>query len=88
MAARRGGRRTGGSRRHFTRLFRQLTGESFAEHIERLRAEHAARLLRETARNVTLIAFECGYEDLSGFSRAFRRQTGMAPLQFRKTGPK
>jgi AraC family L-rhamnose operon regulatory protein RhaS len=58
----------GVSRRHFTRLFRKATGESFAEHLERLRIQHAAHLLVQTPKNVTLIAFECGYEDLSSFS--------------------
>jgi AraC-like DNA-binding protein len=32
---------------------------------------------------VTTVAFECGYEDLSSFYRAFRRHTGEPPQRWR-----
>ena len=66
----------GVSRRGFTRLFRQITGCTYAKYLERVRIEYGCQLLRETQRSVTTVAFECGYEDLSSFYRAFRRQTG------------
>lgn len=76
----------GMSRRSFTRLFRTVTGYSFAEYVERLRAEYACRLLRDTARGILSIAFECGYEDLSSFYRAFKRHIGVAPGAWRESG--
>lgn len=79
----------GMSRRCFTRLFRRAAGCSYAKYVERVRVEYACRLLRETGRSVTTIAFECGFEDLSSFYRAFRRQMGQPPLRWRQaaTGP-
>ena len=71
------------SRRRFTQLFRQVTGSSWLAHIRRLRIAHARRLLVQTTRTVLSIAFECGFEDLSTFYRAFKREVGMSPNQWR-----
>lgn len=75
------------SRRSFTRLFRAAAGCPYAEYVERVRVEYAKRLLRETAREITSIAFECGYEELSSFYRAFKRQTRTAPGKWRDAKP-
>jgi AraC-like DNA-binding protein/quercetin dioxygenase-like cupin family protein len=71
------------SRRRFTQLFRQLTGSSWLEHLTNLRVAYAQQLLRQTRRSVTAIAFECGFEELSSFYRAFKKRNGMAPLEWR-----
>jgi AraC family L-rhamnose operon regulatory protein RhaS len=74
----------GMSRRRFTQLFREVTGSSWADHLGSLRVGHAVRLLRETDRSIVAIAFESGYEDLSSFYRAFKRQTGLPPDRWRR----
>jgi AraC family L-rhamnose operon regulatory protein RhaS len=76
----------GMSRRCFTRLFRKAAGCSYAKYVERVRVEYARTLLRETDRGVATIAFECGFEDLSSFYRAFKRQTGEPPQRWRQAG--
>ncbi len=76
--------RLGISRRRFTQLFRQITGSSWLTHIRRLRIAHARRLLVQTTRTVLSIAFECGFEDLSTFYRAFKREVGLSPNQWRE----
>ena len=73
------------SRRRFTQLFRAHTGESWLAHLNRLRVEHARHLLRQTQRSVTAIAFECGFEELSSFYRAFKKHTGLTPLGWRQS---
>jgi AraC family L-rhamnose operon regulatory protein RhaS len=75
--------RLGISRRRFTQLFRELTATSWSDHITTLRIDHACRLLAETGRSVPAIAFECGYEDLSSFYRAFKRRTNVPPSEWR-----
>jgi AraC-like DNA-binding protein len=76
--------RAGMSRRRFTQLFRQLTGQSWLEHLTALRVDYAQHLLRHTRRSVTAIAFECGFEELSSFYRAFKKHCGMTPLEWRE----
>lgn len=48
------------------------------------RLRHSAQLLISTDRKISEIAFSCGYNDLPTFTRAFRRQFGMAPSEYRK----
>jgi AraC family L-rhamnose operon regulatory protein RhaS len=74
----------GMSRRRFTHLFRVATGTSWSAYLTRLRIDYACQLLRETSRSIIAIAFECGYEDLSGFYRAFKEQTGLPPGAWRQ----
>ena len=71
------------SRRRFTQLFRKVTGTSWLAYVRKLRVEHAKRLLSHTPRTVLSIAFECGFEDLSTFYRAFKREAGSSPNQWR-----
>ncbi|MBQ7246396.1 MAG: helix-turn-helix transcriptional regulator, partial [Firmicutes bacterium] len=38
------------------------------------------------SKSVAEIAAECGYSDQSYFSRAFQKQYGTTPLEYRKAG--
>jgi AraC family L-rhamnose operon regulatory protein RhaS len=76
--------RLGLSRRRFTGLFREVAGTSWFDHIAELRIDHARHLLRSTTRSVMAIAFECGYEDLSSFYRAFKGRVGLPPSEWRR----
>lgn len=72
------------SQRQFTNLCRKLTGNSFNQHINKLRTHRAADLLNNSEMSVAAIAFEVGYEDLSTFYRAFKRFHNTSPLTFRE----
>jgi transcriptional regulator GlxA family with amidase domain len=50
----------------------------------------AARLLQTTQKNVLQVAFDTGYESEASFNRAFKREFGLPPAQYRKelTGKK
>lgn len=74
----------GMSRRCFTQLFRQTAGASWSAYLTQLRLDYACQLLRETSRSILAIAFECGYEDLSSFYRAFKREKGLPPRAWRE----
>ncbi len=73
------------SRRRFTTLFREVADTSWLSHLRRLRVAHAQRLLCEPNRTVLAIAFECGFDDVSSFYRAFKSETGRSPDSWRKT---
>jgi len=73
----------GMSRRRFTTLFSDVTGRTWADYVTQLRVEYAQTLLRTTPRSIVSIAFECGYEELSSFYRAFKKSTGKSPGDWR-----
>ncbi|HEY2157424.1 MAG TPA: AraC family transcriptional regulator [Isosphaeraceae bacterium] len=75
--------RLGLSRRRFTQLFREVAGTSWSDYVTALRIDHARHLLDSTHRSVMAIAFECGYEDLSSFYRAFKSRVGLPPSEWR-----
>jgi len=75
--------RLGMSPRSFTAHFRALTGKSRHQKITEFRIAHACRLLSDPNRSVIGIAFECGYNDLSSFYRAFRKSKQRSPSDYR-----
>jgi transcriptional regulator GlxA family with amidase domain len=48
------------------------------------RLMHARQLLRTTDKAVSDIAIECGFENNSHFSRLFKENYSISPLQYRK----
>ena len=69
---------------YFCRLFRQSTGMTAAAYINAYRLSKASELLTSTDLSVTNIAVRVGFEDVAYFSRCFRRQHGISPLQYRR----
>jgi transcriptional regulator GlxA family with amidase domain len=82
MAASEGGL----SPRHFRRQFRRVTGETPQAYLLRLRLEHAAHILIFSNRTAVQVAVDCVFESREGFVRAFTRQFGRTPEQFRGWG--
>lgn len=76
----------GMSRRRFTQLFRAAAGTSWLAHLTGLRIDYACQLLTQTTRGILAVAFECGYEDLSSFYRAFKRRKQATPNEWRQRG--
>ncbi|WP_193334982.1 AraC family transcriptional regulator [Devosia beringensis] len=74
------------SRGHFVRQFTQATGMAPSAHVLARRIERIERLLLATDMSVAAIAKATGFADANYLAKAFRRQTGMAPLQFRTSG--
>jgi AraC-like DNA-binding protein len=72
------------SRFHFQRVFRHTLGEPPGGLRRRLRLERAASDLRQTDKDVTVIALEAEYQSLEGFSRAFKRAYGLSPSMYRR----
>ena len=68
---------------HFHRIFKALKGEAIGGYITRLRLEATARLLRYTALTIEEMAFNIGYETPAALSKAFKKQYGISPTEYR-----
>lgn len=68
---------------HFHRIFKALKSEAIGGYITRLRLEATARLLRYTALTIEEIAFNIGYETPASLSKAFKKQYGISPTEYR-----
>jgi len=76
-------RSAGLSRYHFLRTFRRITGITPHQWLLRARLRNAAERLVTTARPVTDVALDVGFQDLSNFVRSFRAEFGVSPRQYR-----
>jgi len=70
----------------FRRIFREVTGATPRDYLERQRMERAARLLLNGSEPVKAVADLVGYDDPYHFSRAFRRHYGTSPRAWRSAG--
>ena len=66
------------------RRFRQCFGMSPGAYRDKLRLEHAARLLVHTPQGIQEIARQSGYHNHSAFSRAFQRHYQCTPRLYRR----
>ncbi len=74
----------GMSKASLYRKLKALTGQSGNEFIQNVRLKYAARLLADSDRLVSAVAYDCGFSDPYYFSRAFRKLFGMSPKQWRQ----
>lgn len=70
----------------FYRVFREVTGVTPAEYVERTRISHALCLLLNTQKSISEIAFESGFADHSYFAHRFKKYMGMTPAEYRMAG--
>lgn len=71
----------------FKRDFQTHFQEPPGKWLLRKRLDHSAALLRTSKMNVTEIAFESGFEDVSHFSRVFKERFHVSPMVFRQNPP-
>ncbi|MEG0768262.1 MAG: AraC family transcriptional regulator, partial [Clostridia bacterium] len=68
---------------HIAQKFSNLTGESLMQYYTKRRFEKAQENIRRGLQ-ITAVAETMGYQSIHAFSRAFKRQVGMTPRDFRK----
>ncbi len=76
------------SKSHLSRLFKQLTGESFSDYLRKVRLAGACALLVDTDMTVEEIIKKCGMRDTTSFYKVFSEYTGMTPNNYRKMNKK
>lgn len=69
----------------FSRFFKLYTGRNISEYIIDLRLGYAARMLVDTAKSISEIGFDCGFNNLSNFNRIFKKKKGCSPSEFRES---
>lgn len=67
------------SRRRFSDLWRELTGETFVTFLQKHRVATAQRLMQSEELSIVAAAFTAGFDDLTHFYKVFRRHVGMPP---------
>lgn len=72
------------SRRHFTRLFRQVCGMSPMDYLNKVRIKNASDLLVRSDMNIIEISRLCGFEDNNLFSRRFKAVNQISPTKYRR----
>jgi AraC-like DNA-binding protein len=77
------GRVVGVHPNHAMRAFSQAFGIPLWTYVGRLRVAHARHLLSTTDRKVTQVGLEAGFTSVGRFYDVFRRETGMAPKEYR-----
>jgi AraC-like DNA-binding protein len=77
-------RAAGLSRASLGRFFPRHLGKTFVRYVSEVRVGMACRLLLESTRSVSDIAFAVGYGNLANFNRRFRELKGMTPTEYRR----
>lgn len=73
------------SESYLAALFKAQTGENFRNYFLKLKIEEAKRQLRDSALSIGEIADLLGYEDYRSFNRAFKRDAGRTPSEYRNS---
>ena len=68
---------------HVSQTLNQQLGASFFDYVARWRIADAKQRLLESDDSVLTIAFDVGFNSRSTFYKAFRRETGHTPVEFR-----
>jgi AraC-like DNA-binding protein len=69
---------------YFRRWFHREIGSSPSDYVTQLRIERSKKLLAETAKSITEIAMEMGFNTSAYFTAVFHRETGTTPSDFRR----
>jgi len=77
-------REIGAARSVIAERFARVLGEPPMAYLSRWRLQLAARLLQTTRKSVLEVAADAGYESEAAFNRAFKREFGVPPAQYRR----
>ncbi|WP_024834546.1 AraC family transcriptional regulator [Ruminiclostridium josui] len=70
---------------HLSRVFSDKINVSFSDYINGIRVSWARNMLLNTNKNITQIAYDCGFQSIRTFNRAFSKVYLVSPREFRKS---
>ncbi|WP_346854654.1 AraC family transcriptional regulator [uncultured Draconibacterium sp.] len=68
----------------FCRFFKKKTQLTFMDYVIKIRVGYAAKMLAETNKQITEIAYDCGYNNLANFNHYFKKIMQKTPSGYRK----
>ncbi|WAM33815.1 response regulator [Caldicellulosiruptor morganii] len=68
---------------YFSSIFKEKTGMSFLDYLNKVRVEKAKQLLAGTSLKIWEIAEKVGYKNPKHFARIFKELTGLTPNEYR-----
>ena len=71
------------SNRSLLRRFKLATGVTPLNYLQDVRLDAASRLLVQSNDTIEAITHKVGYEDISSFTRLFKRRSGFSPSSYR-----
>jgi len=72
------------SKTYFYILFKHFIGKTLNEYITELRVQKSTELLLNSDLSVTDVCFGVGFNNLTYFSRVFKKMTGIPPSHYKK----
>lgn len=76
--------RVGVSERRSSTVFREMYDITPKRYRDQVRLKRAEKLLKETDKKITDIAYLSGYQSIATFNRMFKQETGQTPSGYRK----
>lgn len=74
---------------YFSKIFHRHLGVSFRDYVINKKLSLAKDLLKQDMRcQISVVAYQCGFNDVSYFSRIFKKRVGMSPGTYRNFGGK
>ena len=66
----------------FCRFFKKRTNKSFIQYVNDIRIGYACKLLLQENYNISQIAYESGFDNLSNFNKHFKKIKNITPSRF------
>jgi len=68
---------------HFSRIFTHYMHTSPIDYLIKIRLQQSTELLKDKSVSISEIAFKCGFNDFSYFSKCFRQRYDCSPREYR-----
>lgn len=72
---------SGLSRAYFSRKFKSITGFTLVNYVNLVRCQHACRMLKTGKYKINEVAIECGFDNMSYFTKTYKRLMGVLPSE-------